>query len=189
MSGFSSRRVGNSIASLEHGTFSREQLAENMSRLCMDGCPRAGPVHQSCALQIHDVPNEGTGVFLAGPPARSALWPGGEMFKQEAFYSMCLDTPADSVVVMTFSASAQCYMEWWSVFRTDHSYRVLVIVPARLPDLSHEPDSMLAAYLPIGLVQQMKWDHGKLNAAKTISSWLGTFGRLVTIGRYFNVKP
>ena len=66
MSGFSSRRVGRNIASLEHCTFTKEQLAENMFSLCMEGCPQAGPVHQSWALQIHDDLNVGTGLFLAG---------------------------------------------------------------------------------------------------------------------------
>ena len=66
MSGFSSRRVGRNIASLEHCTFTKEQLAENMFSLCMEGCPQAGSVHQSWALQIHDDLNVGTGLFLAG---------------------------------------------------------------------------------------------------------------------------
>ena len=186
MSSVSWRLAGRNIVRVEHGTFTGELLAETMSRLCLQGYSQVGPVQQPSAFQIHADPNVGTSVFLAGPPARYSRWADDVIFKQEAFYSMCWNTPVNTVVAMTFSASAQCYMEWLPVFRTDCPYRVLVVVPALLPDVLREPDAMFAAYLPVCMVQQMKWDNGKLDAGRTIRSWLGAVGRLVTIGMYLN---
>ena len=79
-----------------------------------------GPVQQPPASQILDDFNVGTSVFLAGHAARYPRWESDIRIKQEAFYSMCRNSPADSIVVMTFASSDQRNMGLWSpLFRID----------------------------------------------------------------------
>ena len=105
---------------VEHDIFTEELLGGNMLRLCLERCSQVGPVQQQPASQILDDFNVGTSVFLAGHAARYPRWESDVRIKQEAFYSMCRNSPADSIVVMTFASSDQRNMGLWSpLFRID----------------------------------------------------------------------
>ena len=106
-----------------------------------------------------------TAVFLLGSPAGHD--PKGQVlddntshsfirFKEDVFYSLCWNSPEDSVVAMTYSASACGSLSFWTL---PQSSRVLLVAPAwfelykprrglanSLESLSNVEDTMLAMY-------------------------------------------
>ena len=64
------------------------------------------------------------------------------------------------------------------------SYRPRLGLAHTLGELSHDPDTMVALYIPSSMAQDLRWNLGRLDAAASIVAWLGSEGRLLTFGAY-----
>ena len=158
--------------------------------------------------QLFQAPTDlktGTTVFLAGSPANhdpenkrieGESYANKVGYKQQIFYSLCWNTPADSAVALTYSASACEGIEWWSVNEA-YPPRVMMVVPAwfktyrprlgladTLGELADEADTMLALYMPASFVPLLLWRDGRLDASATFAAWLGDEGCIVSFASY-----
>ena len=177
-------------------TIAGRALENNMAILARYGSPQSWPTQHIDVFHIPQEYLDVAAVLVAGSPAghgpeggRSSQ--GHVEFKQDAFYSMCWQTPASVAVVMTFSASACPRLEWWtdSHDKTNrilmvspawfHSYRPRKGLAAELTTLADTADTMVALYLPAALVPSICWtDPGaemgvpsKVNVAASIANW------------------
>jgi hypothetical protein len=105
-------------------TLAGRELETNMQVLLRMRCTQTWPLQGVSAFQVPTDLKTGTTVFLAGSPANhdpenkrmeGESYANKVEFKQEIFYSLCWNTPADSAVALTYSASACEGIEWWSV--------------------------------------------------------------------------
>ena len=196
------------------GTLAGEQLLTNMRVLETFGSTQRKPLQNVDAFNIPQHLKTGPHkMFLAGSPANNdpsgnrmqETSPSGNIrFKSEVFYSMCWNTPPDSGVGITYSMSACPGIEFWAI-EDAYPGRVMMVVPAHfetyrprlgladsLGTLSDDPDTMIALYIPAGWCSKLQW-HGtmsldsnrkKLDVAKTLVSWLGDAGRIVTFSAF-----
>ena len=193
------------MVSPEPETLAGQQLELNMRCLRDVGSVQERPLQMVSAFEVPPALKDGTAVFLAGSPAghdpanrrfSEQSHADNVTFKQQVFYSLCWNMPRESVVAMTFSASACGRMEWWSL-PEEQPPRVLMVLPAwfaiyrprlgladTLQELADEPDTMLAVYAPPCMAQRLQWHEERLDAAATIVAWMGHCGRLVTFGAY-----
>jgi hypothetical protein len=200
-----SRFVLTDMESPQPGNIAGDELERNLRTMQQEaGSTVARPLRGISALNVPAGLMEGVGVFLAGSPAnhdlegdRTSEIPsaGNVTFKQFVFYSLCWNTPKDSVVLMTFSASACGRLEWW----TDSEFRrALLVAPAyfenyrprlglrcSLEELSDEAeDTRVAAFVPVHMLASARWRGGTLDVAESIAVWLGEDRRLLTFGTY-----
>lgn len=178
------------------------ELERNMLRLRKEGYSGNTPLQGVSALNIPERLKENVAVFLAGSPANhdprdkhlGESTPSKVRFKEQVFYSMCWYTPETSAVAMTFSVNACGRMEFWSLPTMS---RVLMLTPAwfgtyrprrgldhTMEALADEEDTMLALYVPVAMVQKMRWRGDKLDAAASILAFMGANGRLLTFGAF-----
>jgi len=119
------------------------QLSENLQRLSACGF-NVEPIRQDVNAFL--VPEDllCSDLFLMGSPANHS--PENKRFehvhnnnnvafKSEVFYSLCYYTHPESVVVMSYSASA-CVpgLEFWTDYNIDAPARALVVTPAWFKD-------------------------------------------------------
>ena len=202
-------------------TTSGKIMRENMKLLRnLNYTHQALPHQNVSALDIPKHLLQGGNVFLVGSPAnhdpcgdRMAGQHGNNIsFKQDVFFSMCYNTPEDTVVAMTFSQSACTFLteegykkglEWWTVPKLD-SHRVLMVAPAwfqryqpskglaennaMLAADPEKPDTMVAIFAPTSFMAKLEWRPealNKLDLAATVLNWLRQSGKqLVTFGAF-----
>ena len=178
-----------------------------MQRLQNMGCTQTWPRQGVSAFAVPADLKTNTAVFVTGSPAnhdpankriKDESSTNNVEFKQEIFYSLCWNTPADSVVALTYSASACADIMWWTVNAT-YPPRSMMVLPAwfqtyrprkgladTLEKLADEDDTMVALYVPASLVPMLHWRDDRLDVSATLLAMLGDKGRLVTFGAYTN---
>ena len=164
------------------------------------------PKQNISAFDIPDDLKEGVAVFVCGSPAghdpdnnRLSSSANNITFKQEIFYSMQWHTDSKTAVVMTYCGASCPGLVWWSLNKPT---RALVVTPAHFDryrprrgladshdELGHDngqpADTMVALYIPRWMAQTFCWaEDGKLDVSRSIRTWLGNEGRLLTFGAY-----
>ena len=193
---------------LSHDSAAARELAQNlqtMARLC--GTDEAPEVQHGVDImdKRHDELLSTASCVLAGSPAPrdpvglrgSQLSPTDNVsFKENAFYSLCWRTTADTVVAMTWSLSACGRLDFW----TDGpcSLRCLIVARAtfdtyrprrgldnELSCLADEEDTMLALFLRPDLLDYLVLKKGVLDGAASLAA-LASLGKqhLVTYSCY-----
>ena len=192
---------------LSHDSAAGRELVQNlqtMARLC--GTDEAPEVQHGVDImdKRHDELLSTASCVLAGSPAprdpvglrESQLSPTDNVsFKQNAFYSLCWRTTADTVVAMTWSLSACGRLDFW----TDAlcSRRCLIVARAtfdtyrprvgdnELSCLADEEDTMLALFLRPNLLDYLVRKKGVLDGAASLAA-LASLGKqhLVTYSCY-----
>ena len=198
------RTVVTDMISPARETAAGKLLERNMDVIRNAGCLCTMPRQNISAFDIPDDLKERVTVFVCGSPAYNNRLPdktsaSNITFKQEIFYSLQRETAEHTAVCMTYSAAACPGLEWKSIPKAQ---RVLMVTPAYFEsyrprrglaesndELGHdngeEPDTMVALYLPLGMANALCWaEDGKLDVARSIVTWLGTDGHLLTFGAH-----
>lgn len=194
-------------------TLAGGQLANRMKLLIRAGCRYHHPMQQVSALTVSRNLLQAASVVVAGSPtnrdsennvASDDSKSGSVRFKEEAFYSLCWGTGSDTLVVLTYSASACGCLEYWLNKYEDD--RVLVVGRAwfalcrprcgaadYVDRVGHcqscgPPDTMVAMYAPPRLMGLMAscWNlQGQLDVAAVIRKWMcSSQGTLLTFATY-----